>query len=1199
MNFKQLDMAGFKSFADKIEIKFDSGVTAIVGPNGCGKSNVADAIRWVLGEQSAKSLRASSMQDVIFNGTEKRKSLSYCEVTLTFDNTDRYFNYDNDEVSLTRKLYRSGESAYLINRNECRKKDITDILFDSGIGKEGYSIIGQGKVEEIISSKPLDRRVIFEDAAGISKFKSRKIEAERRLERTRENIARVNDIIAEIERQMGPLKKQAENAKAYLAFKDQLKDLEVNAYIFQYENAKNIKDTINLRIKSILGELEVTTNRLTQADANYEQAMTRLDVIDKEIDNIHKEELRLTVEIEQQSGEIKVIRERINNLTLQKDKIGIDLLNANNALLKDNAELEYKNDLQAKTDKKIGELRLAYDEVSKEYIELIDAITQKEEEQSSTQQKMYDAMDKLSDIKSNFSKYQAEKLMLEENLKEAESRGGEIENDIKQKEKEVLELANTCKNLFEKKNLTANTYADSKFKQESLSKELKELQEERANLSTRLQVYENKKRLLEDMQNSYDGYAFAVKKILQESKLNAPLKDKMMGVLANLITVPEKYETAIEVALGNQVQNIVTFNQQGAKDLIEFLKSNHFGIATFLPINSIKPRRIADDDKRVLQMKGVYGVASDLISYSSDIDNVIANLLGTTIIVEDMDTAILISNSTRTSYKLVTLGGDVINPSGSMTGGSRKQEAANLISREREIQTLGVEIQRIKASLLEKNGKYEELSSKLKELNENLPKYLDEKNDAEIAFAKEDERYRQSKNSLNDLKDEIDAQSLTMAHIKQRIEVITEELNSIDALELDAKESREGVTKFMQERQGMFNELRAKQGKISEQMTTLKVEIASNEQTLTSINADLIRLNQDIEKQNEIKNNLTRELEQIEDTIKTGEQMIQSQLDKAENADKKKALDEIKQKQIGLDKDKQETQNNIRSLDEQRKQLNDEIAKINDKKFAEEMHLSKVDTELENMQERIYEDYSLTYETCLEFKRPDFDIQVAMPEIYRIKKEINKLGSINVNAIEDVKLLLERYEEKTANVNDLTKAESELTEIIKDLSNEMTNRFNTAFGKINENFKVTFRELFGGGNAKLELTESETDDPLDAGVDIVAEPPGKKLQNITLLSGGEKALTAIAILFSILKLRAMPFCLLDEIEAALDDSNVERFAQYLKRFSKSTQFIVITHRKPTMELADALYGVTMEEKGVSRTVSVKLADAISSLKQGE
>ncbi len=1197
MNFKKIELAGFKSFADKIEIKFDSGVTAIVGPNGCGKSNVADAIRWVLGEQSSKNLRGTSMQDVIFNGTEKRKSLSYCEVTLTFDNTDRYFNYDFDEVAITRKLYRSGESAYLINRNECRLKDIINLLYDSGIGKDGYSIIGQGKVEQIISSKPEDRRSIFEDAAGISKFKSRKVEAERRLERTRENIARVNDIVSEIERQMGPMKKQAENAKAYLAYKDQLKDLEVNAYIFQYENAKNVKDQINLKIKSIVEELNLESARLEETNANYTKSMERLNSIDKEIENIHNEILRLTIEIEQQSGEIKVIRERLNNLNLQKDKLNLDVLNANNALIKDNAELEFKKQKQSDLEQKIGQLHLSYDEMSKEYILLVDELTEKEEEASSNQQKMIDAMDKLSDIKSNFSKYQAEKQMLEENLKESNIRVESAKNSYASKQEECDLLTQSCKVLFDKKNETAKIYADSKFKQDSLYSQMRDIENDRHNINVKLQVYENKKRMLEDMQNAFDGYQIAVKKLLLDAKNNEKIRSKMMGALATLITVPQKYETAIEVALGNAVQNIVTFNEQGAKELINYLKSNQYGRATFLPISSIKSKDLYHSDKKVLSKNGVFGVASELISYSSDIDNIISNLLGTTIVVDNLDIAIDVSHSTELSYKIVTLDGDVINPAGSMTGGSRKQEAANLISREREIQTLSVEIQKFKALLLNKNASYEEMQKELEYLKNNINQFLDNKNNAEIDFVKENEKYQQAKISLEDLKDEIENMDATNAHIKSRIEVITQELSGIDQLEEKALNSKTETSKYMSEKQNLFNELRQKREKLSEQMTLIKIDIASNEAESSALSEDLIRLNQDIDKQNEILSNLNREINNIDETIAEGEKMISCQFEKAENTEKKKQLDAVKNKQVALDADKQNIQELIKQLDTKKQVLNESIAKITDKKYSEDLHLSKVDTELETMQEKIYEDYSLVYETCLEFKRPDFDISVAMPEIYRIKKEIQKLGAVNINAIDDVKVLLERYEEKSAQVADLSKAESELTEIIKDLSNEMTTRFDTAFKKVSENFKVTFKELFGGGNAKLELIEAESGDPLEAGVDIVAEPPGKKLQNITLLSGGEKALTAIAILFSILKLRPMPFCLLDEIEAALDDSNVERFAQYLKRFSKVTQFIVITHRKPTMELADSLYGVTMEEKGVSRTVSVKLADAIKNLEQ--
>lgn len=1199
MKFKRIELAGFKSFADKTEIKLEDGVTAIVGPNGCGKSNVADAIRWVLGEQSSKNLRGTSMQDVIFNGTEKRKSLSYCEVTLVFDNTDRYFNYDFDEVAITRKLYRSGESAYLINRNECRLKDIVNLLYDSGIGKDGYSIIGQGKVEQIISSKPEDRRTIFEDAAGISKFKSRKVEAERRLERTRENIARVNDIVLEIERQMGPMKKQAENAKAYLQFKDKLKDLEVNAYVFQYENAKNVKDKINLKIKSISDELAVVTKKLEETNVNYNASMDKLNSIDLEIEDIHNQILNLTVQIEQQSGEIKVIRERINNLALQKDKINIDILNAQNAIIKDQSELDFKKNKQEELDNKIAQLHFSYDDISKEYVNLVDELTAKEDEASLNQQQMIDALDKLGDIKANFSKYQAEKSMLEENLQDSKQKYSQIKQQVNDKSQLLQNLQQLCKKLFDEKTNKSQIYADSKFKLDNIQNQIKDNENEIQAMNTRIQIYENKRKMLENMQNQYEGYQTAVKKLLQDAQKNQNVKNKMMGALATLITVPQKYETAIEVALGAAVQNIVTFNEQGAKDLINYLKVNQYGRATFLPINAIKPRKISNEDKKILSKSGVFGVASELISYSSDIDNVIANLLGTTIIVDNLDTAIDVSHNTALSYKLVTLEGDIINPTGSMTGGSRKQEAANLISREREIQTIIAEINKLSLVLQEKKKNLEDNKQEQSFLNDNINNYLEDKNNAEINFAKENEKYNQLKNLLNDLQDELDLMDVANNKIKQRIEVIEEELSSIDQLELNANQSKQKSSQFMNEKQNLFNELKTKRETLSNQMTTIKIEIASCEQQTSNINEDIIRLGIDIDKQNEILINLNREVENIESTIKGGEEIIKTQFEKSENTEVKNKLDLVKQRQEVLVEEKTRTQQNIKILNEQQQNLNDDITKINDKKYAEELQLSKVDTELENMQEKIYEDYSLTYESCLEFKRPDFDISVAMPEIYRIKKEINKLGSVNVNAIEDVKVLLERYEEKTEQVNDLSKAESELTEIIRDLSKEMTTRFDTAFAKVSENFKVTFKELFGGGNAKLELIPSESGDPLEAGVDIVAEPPGKKLQNITLLSGGEKALTAIAILFSILKLRPMPFCLLDEIEAALDDSNVERFAQYLKRFSKVTQFIVITHRKPTMELADSLYGVTMEEKGVSRTISVELADAIKNISEGE
>lgn len=1193
MNFKQIELSGFKSFADRTEIKFDSGITAIVGPNGCGKSNVSDAIRWVLGEQSSKLLRGSSMQDVIFNGTEKRKSLSYCEVTLIFNNTDRYFNYDNDEIAITRKLYRSGESVYLINRTPVRLKDIVNLLYDSGIGRDGYSIIGQGKVEEIISSKPENRRSIFEDAAGIAKFKSRKVDAERKLERTRDNLQRANDILSELERQMGPLKKQAENAKLWLELRNRLKDLEVNAYVYRFDNANSVKQQINTRLNAICEDLQARQNELTSTSNEYDDCMNKVSGIDSEIANSHESILHLTVELEKQSGEANVIRERISNMNETKSKINIDLLNSKNTIEKDNAELNFKKEKYNEVISSLQKLNLSYDEVSNDYLRIIDELSLHEDATQDSQQKMFDALDKLTDIKANFSKYQAERDMLKTNLADVNSKLEQLNITVAEKEKVVNEIEQNVNRLKEQKITSQDNLTNAKIRQDSLVNEIKDNQEERYKINSKIQVYENRKSMLEEMQKEYDGFAYAVKKLLKESEKNQHIKTKMLGVLASLIKVPEKYETAIEIALGNAVQNIVTFDEQNAKELINFLKTNEFGRATFLPITKIRPRAIAQEDAKALLSKGCFGLASDLISYDSNIKNIISNLLGTTIIVDNLDTAISISNKTKLSYKIVTLDGDVINPQGSMTGGSKKNEVANLISRDREITTLTNEIAKLKQEFANKNNLISDLQKEYESLKFNMNKLFDEKNSSEISFAKENERLSSFKNILQEDLNEKNQLNSQKNNLEIRIGVLTKELESIDELENTALENRENANKFIEERQVKYASLREKRDSLSDAMTKIKVEIASLEAQKSSFEQDFDRLNEEIRVNTLLEKSYEQELQKIDKTITDAENIIKEQIETEASQEAKLKLSKLREEMQTFEKKKQDLQNNIRLLNDKKMQIVDEISKLNDKKNYNENQLQKVDIEIEQMQERIYEEYSLTYDSCQEFVRPDFNIDEAMPEINSIKKDISKLGYVNVHAIEDIKLLMERYNGLKEQTDDLVKAEDNLTKVINELSTEMTSRFESEFNKINENFKITFKELFGGGNARLELTDPNN--LLESGVDIVAEPPGKKLQNITLLSGGEKALTAIAILFAILKLRPMPFCLLDEIEAALDDSNVGRFAEYLRRFSKVTQFIVITHRKPTMELADCLYGVTMEEKGVSKMVSVQLGEALKNV----
>lgn len=1195
MNFKQLDLAGFKSFADKIEIKFGDGVTAIVGPNGCGKSNVADAIRWVLGEQSSKTLRGSSMQDVIFNGTEKRKSLSYCEVTMYFDNTDRFFNYDFDEIAITRKLYRSGESEYLLNKTACRLKDITNLLYNSGLGKDGYSIIGQDQVGKILSSKPEDRRAIFEDAAGISKFKSRKVEAERKLERTKDNLLKIQLVVDEIERQLGPLQKQAEDAKIFLKLKEELKLLEVNAFIYQQENANDAKEKINARLNAISEELILRQEELRTTSENYANNMASIDAIDKSVERLHESILNLTVSLEKQAGETNVIRERVRYLTEQNSKLTLNETNFEKLIEAVLEEIENQKQKTEEFKTKLNTCKKEEEELSNQYLMIIDALALSEGEAEQGQKEVIDALDKLAYIKANSSRLSAEKeasitAIDETNLKitSLTNKIGEQEEQINSQKEQIKVLDSASK---EKKEILLK----AKLQISALEEDIDNLNKKRNDASTKIQVYENRKRILEEMQAEHEGYAGSVKKLLKESERNEAFRKNMVGTLASLITVPEKYETAIETALGNAIQNIVTRNENDAKVLIEYLKQNQFGRATFLPITSMRPRNLSDADKKLINVAGSHGIAKDLIKYGSDIENVISNLLGATVVVDNLDIAIKLAQNTRFTYKIVTLDGDIINPQGSMTGGSKKSEAVNLISRDREIKTLAEQIEKFKQEITSSNDTFAEMKAKLSDCQNKYDFLSSQDKKVDVELAGENEKLSSLENSLLENKTELENLKSNKTKLENKIDVIVKELASEIELENALSKGKTNANELAEKRNERFAELKEKREKYNSEVTAKRVEIASLEKEVLASEQEVERLEK---QQGELKYNLELardERANNEKNINDANQLIAEMLEENTSVESKNKLAAFKEEQAKLESNKQKLQQSLKELDEKRTFLIEETNRISEKKVMEEMKVSKVDSDIDQMRERIAEEYELTYETCQNYKQADFNLTKGLQEITKIKREISKLGYINVSAIESSGVLNERYTALKAQADDLTKAQNELVEIIDEVSVEMKNKFIDQFNRINENFGQTFRELFGGGSAKLELIGS--DNILEAGVEIFAEPPGKKLQSNTLLSGGEKALTAIAILFAILKLKPMPFCLLDEIEAPLDEANVVRFAQYLKRFSKETQFIVITHKKPTMELADALYGVTMEEKGVSKTVSVKLSEAIKTAEE--
>ncbi|HBB44599.1 MAG TPA: chromosome segregation protein SMC [Clostridiales bacterium] len=1192
LKFKRIELVGFKSFADKTVVNFDDGITAIVGPNGCGKSNVADAIRWVLGEQSSKLLRGSSMQDVIFNGTQSRKSLSYCEVSLVLDNSNRDLDLDYNEIMLTRKLYRSGESEYLINNNTSRLKDIVDILHDAGIGRDGYSIIGQGKVEQIVSSKPENRRGIFEEAAGISKFKDKKVESERKLARTRENIARLKDIMIEIERQLNPLKQQAEKAKTYLALKEELKSLEINNYIYQYDSASSNKQEISLRINAISEEIDNKQHDLDVTIQNYNKNYDDIQKIDKTIKELYDEVVNLTVSLERKSGETTIVKERLNLLKDEANRLNEELSQEQQNIENLELSLKQKNNKIEVNKKNIQVLNESADQISKKYLSVVDRLAKSEDEAEENQQLMISALDKLSDIKADISKLNAEKLASIDRQAELKANQNALNQKANAHKEEVAKLTGTLNSKIAERTNIKTQLDTARQNVETSSSTMSHSADELSELNTTIASLNARKNMLEDMQKNFDGFNGAVKHLLEQSERNAKLKSSFVGVVANLMQVPEKYQTAIEMALGGSIQNVVTENEENAQQIIAYLKQNNFGRATFLPITSLKPRNISGYVSDIKRDAGYLGIASELVSYDKKLSNIFENLLGGTAIVDNLVTAVRIAKQTRYSFKIVTLDGDVINPQGSITGGSKARSAVSILGRDREIEEIKREVEKLsgqKQSIFEKYN----LAKQTLETNQKLSEELSVKfNDLNIEIGKSNEVKNQYNILIEQETLELEKIGKDLAELQAKINAIDLSLSKTDELKNSIDGNKQSANKSIEKRQQDFDNLKKERDEYNAKMLDVKVKIAELETEITSLTGDIERINQEIEQR-------TAKIEQINsnivanaETIKKAEAVIASTTQDADYVATNNKLTEVKSKLDHLGDYKKELQEELKVLDEDRLTLTTKINKLQDKLFQENLNLTKIDTDIENMQERVWTEYGLNYSTAMPLKRENYDLVEGLKQANNTKREIDKLGYVNVNAIEDSKVYQERFDSYTVQMADLMKAEEDLTKIIKELAEEMTNRFTTSFNTINENFGKVFKELFGGGNARLELVPSESGDVLDAGVDIAVEPPGKKLQSITLLSGGEKALTAIAILFAILKLRPMPFVLLDEIEAALDDANVGRFAKYLQKFSSETQFIVITHRKPTMELADNLYGVTMPEKGVSKVVSVKLSEAI-------
>ena len=1199
INFKEIEICGFKSFADTTRISFDGGITAIVGPNGCGKSNVSDAIRWVLGEQSSKALRGKSMQDVIFAGTEKRKKLSYCEVTLVFDNTQKWFNIDLDEVSLTRKLYRSGESDYMINKKPCRLKDIRDLLYDSGIGKDGYSIIGQGRVDEIIQSKPEDRRAIFEEAAGIAKYKARKTETESRLVRVRDNLSRATDIITEVERRLGPLKRQSEDAKKYLEYRDQLKQMEIDAYVYQFDHAAQTKNEINVKLQGYRDNLNVLTNSLETEQAKYDKSLNEIDQLDKRSAELHNKLLADNINLEKKQGDSRLLneqtrhlKEQIDRLTAQIDALNLDI-NQKSAFVKNATALcddEKKN---------LNKLHEEAQDLSQKHLNLIDDLTKNETEKEENQRSLIDNLAKLTDIKANLSAYIAKRDTMLENIKN----DNEKLSALQAEQANLAEVVKTLSTEVERLNSTKQS-KDKSLNQissqiESLAEQAENLSESIYAIKTGISNDTNRKNILANLQADFEGYQFAVKRLMQDSKSNSTLNNAIKGVVGNIISVDPKYSTAIEIALGGSIQNIVTKDENDAKTLINYLKQAHLGRATFLPISAVKPRSISASDRQYLNTTGCLGVASELVKCEAVYRSVIDSLLGSTVVCDNLDNAVILAKRTGYAFRIVTLEGDLLSPQGSMSGGSKKSNDSSLLSKESEIKALEQNIANKTAELRGLEKEYQQVTEKLeslKALNSNESASLQQVNNE---FFSKNASLENNKAKLAQIEEDVFTYQSQIKVATNIVEELNSQINSIDKVELDYAQTQAKVGEFNETNKNAYEELKSRRDEYQEALTSSRIKIASTEEKIKSLETNIESYTNDI---NTAKQSIEKLNSDLMSQMRVYDEAINLNKSKNENEELenlKQEIEDLNTKISQFEDFKQTLMKELKDLDDKKTVLSGDIAKLNNKIYQEETRLQKVDIDIENMQERIYEEYELTYNDCAQIAHIDeeFDLKNVLININKVKNQINALGYVNINAIEEYKSEGARYEEMSSQVEDLRKAEEDAVNIIKDLSKEMLDKFNTEFEQIQANFTKVFKELFGGGNARLEILPSE--DPLTAGIEIIAQPPGKNLSNITLLSGGEKTMTAIAILFAILKLKPMPFCFLDEIEAALDDANIERYAQYLKRFSDETQFIVITHRKPTMEVVDTLYGVTMEEKGVSKIVSVKLSDAVKLSSEGK
>lgn len=1180
MYLKKIEVQGFKSFANKLLFEFDNGITGIVGPNGSGKSNIADAVRWVLGEQSAKQLRGSKMEDIIFAGTETRKPVSFASVSLTIDNSDKKLDIDYSEVTVTRRVFRSGESEYLLNGNTCRLKDINELFYDTGIGKEGYSIIGQGQIDKILSGKAEERRELFDEAAGIVKFKKRKNETQKSLDNESQNLIRINDILAELEKQVGPLARQSDKAKEYLRLKEYLKKYEVNLFLLEESSTKGELTKVTGNLDIVNEELEKAGNRLEEIKSVYDEKDNEVSELTARIDELTAKKNQAEIDKNRLESQIEILKEQINSANMNDSHLADRLKEINDQIAERNEEkqklLKQKFDISSEVD----DIFARQNEIDRE----VDALRKETDglsnEIENRKNSIFDNLNKKGTIKASIQRY--ESMQEQVNIRKAELTGklinfktDESEFDVSIKDaKDKLDSVNKEIDVLVSENNRLMALSDENKEERNTKKQkLQAAKEQNMRSQTKLESLKN-------IAERYDGYGNSIRKVMECKEQNSGI----LGVVADIVKTEKKYEIAIETALGGTIQNIVTDNEETAKKMIAYLKKNQYGRATFLPLSAVSGKNNRRDNLE--RESGFIGYANELVKVDLQYKGLADYLLGRCVVVDNIDNALHLNKAHGYSLKIVTLEGELLNPGGSMTGGAFRN-SSNLLGRRREIEELEKVVSSTEKVIFSLSADIDRLGGLINEATDKIAKNTEIIQNKKLAKNTLEINYNQLADKKNEIQSVYENNKREEKEIESQLKDIRAELESsnkeLEKIENDNELNTKEISDATERLNDLKNKLEEK-NKIAESIHIEYSQIAQKsqfaEESVKRILREINRLKDGIsdledskeESQTEIAVR-SSQIEEITDTIKTAAAEIESY--SSELTDLKSRKEEGQATLKGFFKTREECQNNLVTLEKEQFRLSQNKEKLENNR----------DSKIEYM----WNEYELTLSEATQLKDDELSDASEIKKIVTdTKNEIRKLGDVNVNAIEDYKEVAERYEFLKNQHDDLVSARDKLITVIEELDKNMREQFTTKFEEIKIEFDKVFRQLFGGGKGTIELDPEA--DILDAAITIISQPPGKKLQNMMQLSGGEKALTAICLLFAIQNLKPSPFCLLDEIEAALDDSNVDRYAKYLHKLTKNTQFIVITHRRGTMAAADRLYGITMQEKGVSTLVSVDLIE---------